>query len=77
MKEVYQKELIQFITTLMEAEAVTTEFEQYQSVVTMAFSLIEDGRQQELDKVLRVFFSEYYTDGNTFRHLSELTVKPN
>ena len=77
MKEVYQKELIQVIATLVEAEAVTPEFEQYQSIVSMVYSLIEDGRQQELDKVLRVFFSEYYTDGNTFYHLSELTVKPN
>ena len=77
MKEVYQKELIQLIIPLMKVEAVTPELEQYQSIISMVYSLIEDGRQQELDKVLRVFFSEYYTDRNTFVHLSELTVKPN
>ena len=77
MKEIYQKELILFIAPLMEAEAVTPEFVQYQSIISMVYSLIEDGRQQELDKVLRVFFSEYYTDRNIFIHLSELTVKPN
>ena len=77
MKEVYQKELIQVIGALMKAEAVTPEFEQYQSIIGMVYSLIEDERQQELDKVLRVFFSEYYLGSDTFRHLAELTVKPN
>ena len=77
MKEVYQKKLIQVIAILMEAEAVTPEFEQYKSIVGTVYSLIEDERQQELDKVLRVFFSEYYLESDTFRHLSELTVKPN
>lgn len=59
MKNSYQRQLQDLITELLKNDNV--ELLEYQSVLTMIYTLIEDGKTEQLDYVLRVNFPIYYT----------------
>ncbi|MBP7679058.1 MAG: hypothetical protein KA096_01380 [Bacteroidales bacterium] len=69
MKQIFQKEFHKVVSSLMEAEIQTADFEQYQSVLSMVYTLIEDNKQGELDYYLRLNFPAYYNTKPPFNIL--------
>lgn len=60
MKEIYQKQLHELVSRALSEQSNTEEFETYQSVLGVVFSLIEDNNLEKLDTVLRLYFPAYY-----------------
>ena len=73
MKQVFQKQFNEVVSRLMQIEASNKDFEQYQSVLSMVYTLIEDNCQGELDYFLRFNFPAYYSSTPPFNVL----VTPN
>jgi len=73
MKQIFQRQFNEVVNGLMQAEIQTADFEQYQSVLSMVYTLIEDNKQGELDYLLRLNFPAYYNTTPPFNVL----VSPN
>jgi hypothetical protein len=73
MKQIFQKQFNEVISSLMQIEASNKDIEQYQSILSMVYTLIEDNKQGELDYLLRFNFPAYYRSTPPFNIL----VSPN
>lgn len=57
MREIYQKKFHELVSELMDANID----EQYQSVMSTIYTIIEDGNIELLDIALRQNFPQYYS----------------
>ena len=58
--EKYQTQLHEIVCNVMSDKTTNKDFETYQSVLSMVYSLIEDERTNELNELLKNSFTEYY-----------------
>jgi hypothetical protein len=60
METIFQKKFHSVLCEVMEIPPPGPQFETYQSVLSMVYTLIEDDKLYNLDEILRLEFPNYY-----------------
>lgn len=56
----YQTKFHSLVNEIMQEDGASPEFAKYQSVISMIYTLILEGRLDDVDKMIRINFPNYY-----------------
>ena len=64
----HQRQMHNVVDAVMKFNTEDKEFQQYQSIVGMFYTLLEEERMDELDFALKFHFPEYYSSPRPTMH---------